>query len=92
MSDTLVKAPVTQISDPEEDTDPGKLTHIIVVPPHLRGKVDGETYVLEARINGTPVTALCGHTWVPEQDPMKYPKCRKCVEIYDERQRQLGRI
>ena len=25
--------------------------------------------VLEARINGTPLEALCGHVWVPSRDP-----------------------
>lgn len=39
--------------------------------------------VLEARVMGTPVTALCGHTWVPSRDPQKYPVCPKCMEILE---------
>jgi len=39
--------------------------------------------VLEARVMGTPITALCGHTWVPSRDPAKYPVCPKCVEILE---------
>lgn len=39
--------------------------------------------VMEARVNGTALTALCGHTFVPERDPKKYPPCEKCVEIFE---------
>lgn len=39
--------------------------------------------VVEARINQTPITALCGHVWVPNRNPLKYPLCSKCVEIFE---------
>lgn len=39
--------------------------------------------VLEARINGTPLEALCGHVWVPSRDPKQVPMCQKCKDIYD---------
>ena len=39
--------------------------------------------VLEARVNGTPVEALCGHRWIPARDPLKLPVCGACKEIYD---------
>jgi hypothetical protein len=39
--------------------------------------------VLEARIYGTPVEALCGHRWVPSRNPANYPVCPACKEIYD---------
>jgi hypothetical protein len=39
--------------------------------------------VLESRINGTPLEALCGHVWVPSRDPRKLPMCEKCKEIYE---------
>ncbi len=38
--------------------------------------------VLEARIYGSPLEALCGHRWVPSRDPGKHPMCQKCKEIY----------
>ena len=38
--------------------------------------------VLEARINGTPIEALCGHVWVPSRDPKQVPMCQKCKDIY----------
>ncbi len=39
--------------------------------------------VLEARIYGTPLEALCGHVWVPSRDPKQLPLCEKCKEIYE---------
>lgn len=39
--------------------------------------------VLEARIYGTPLEALCGHVWVPSRDPKQLPVCQACKEIYD---------
>ena len=50
-------------------------------------KTDGDesaaAKVLEARINGTPLEALCGHRWVPSRDPKQLPLCTKCKDIYD---------
>jgi Protein of unknown function (DUF3039) len=42
-----------------------------------------EAIILEARVNGTPITALCGHTWVPSRDPKRHPVCPKCLEIFE---------
>ena len=39
--------------------------------------------VLQARIEGTPLEALCGHRWVPSRDPKQLPLCAKCKDIYD---------
>ena len=39
--------------------------------------------VLEARIYGTPLEALCGHVWVPSRDPKQLPLCDACKDIYD---------
>jgi hypothetical protein len=69
----------------DEETEPGKLAHI--VPPDLGkdGKPErsGAAKVMEARVMGTPVTALCGWTWVPQQDPQNFPLCHRCKEIAD---------
>ena len=50
-------------------------------------KTDGEesaaAKVLEARINGTPLEALCGHRWIPSRDPKQLPLCTKCKDIYE---------
>ena len=39
--------------------------------------------MLEARIYGTPVEALCGHVWVPSRDPKQLPLCEQCKSIYE---------
>jgi len=39
--------------------------------------------VLQARIEGTPLEALCGHRWIPSRDPKQLPLCAKCKDIYD---------
>lgn len=39
--------------------------------------------VLEARIYGTPLEALCGHVWVPSRDPKQLPLCEACKSIYE---------
>jgi hypothetical protein len=38
--------------------------------------------VLEARIYGTPIEALCGFVWVPSRDPKQLPVCEKCKSVY----------
>lgn len=43
---------------------------------------DGPNRVMKARVEGTPVEALCGHTWVPSRDPQNYPVCPRCKEAY----------
>ena len=76
----LKTAPVVEtITEDDVELDPGKHAHIVVTKP-------GETataVVLEARIMGTPVEALCGHVFVPQRDPLQLPICPKCKEIYD---------
>jgi len=39
--------------------------------------------VLEARIMGTPIEALCGYVWVPSRDPKHLPLCEDCKSIYE---------
>lgn len=41
--------------------------------------------VMEARLYGYPVQALCGHTFVPQKDATRLPMCSACKEIVDER-------
>jgi hypothetical protein len=61
-----------------DQTDPGKHAHIVFKPGE-----NAAALILEARIMGTPLTALCGHTFVPQKDPQSLPVCSKCREIYD---------
>jgi Protein of unknown function (DUF3039) len=62
-----------------DETEAGKCAHIVVTEP-------GQTAtaaVLQARIEGTALRALCGHVFVPQRDPKKLPVCAQCKEIYD---------
>jgi hypothetical protein len=68
---------------PEEDltTETGEpvVAHIVKTEPGENAAAK----VLEARITGTPIEALCGHVWVPSRDPRQLPMCQACREIYD---------
>lgn len=74
----------TEVND-DDQADPGKLSHIVPPDngPDGRAIKTGIQKVMEARVNGTPVTALCGWTWVPSQDPKQFPLCHKCKEIVE---------
>jgi hypothetical protein len=55
------------------------MAHIVKVEPGESAAAK----VLEARIYGTQVEALCGYVWVPSRDPKQLPLCQKCKEVYD---------
>lgn len=62
-----------------------------VVDPHLDDEDDdtrNSHYVrkedaLRAAVDGVPVVALCGKTWVPVRDPDRFPLCPQCKELMD---------
>jgi Protein of unknown function (DUF3039) len=77
----LVTKPAETRPDVEEVVEPDEPAnaHIVKVDP-------GESAVakvLEARIYGTPVEALCGFVWVPSRDPKQLPLCEQCKSIYE---------
>jgi hypothetical protein len=39
--------------------------------------------ITDAYVFGTPLTAICGHVWVPSRDPKHLPLCAACKEISD---------
>ena len=68
------------ITRPEDDLETGEpeAAHIV--------KDEGgnaAAKVLEARIYGTPLEALCGVVFIPQRDPSKLPLCAACKDIYD---------
>jgi|688.fasta_scaffold640238_2 hypothetical protein len=65
-------------TDEDTSTEDGPVAHIVRTKP---GE-DATAKVLEARVNGTPLEALCGHVWVPSRDPKQLPVCERCVRIY----------
>lgn len=70
MSLDTVEAP-TQLPVTIDEGEHEKFAHV-VVPANI---------VTEAYILGTPVTAICGKTWVPTRDPGRYPICPTCKEL-----------
>lgn len=66
--------------DPVETTETGEPTAAHIVKTK-RGE-NAAAVVLEARVMGTPVEALCGFVWVPSRDPKQLPICEKCKGIY----------
>ena len=70
--------------------EPGKASHIVLIPPHLRGKTTAQALVLKARIEGIEIEALCGHRWVPQRDPKTLPICERCLAIYKDDPRGHG--
>jgi Protein of unknown function (DUF3039) len=77
----LVTRPAQTIPRLDEDVETGEpvAAHIVKTEPGESAAAK----VLEARIYGTPIEALCGHVWVPSRDPGKHPLCQKCKEIYE---------
>lgn len=63
--------------DRQTGSGEGHASHI--VPP--TEDMTAAEVVMQARINGTPITALCGYTWVPSRDPRSYPICSRCKDI-----------
>lgn len=70
MGTDLLERP--QTADPELSHGEPKFAHYVD-----KDKCTG------AYIDGTPLTALCGHVWVPSRDPKNYPVCPECKRLYD---------
>ena len=76
---TTIERGLDRVTEHVTETTPPKAAHIVKTEP-------GESAiakVTEARIYGYPVEALCGETFVPQQDPKRLPLCGICKEIYD---------
>ncbi len=82
---TLAPAPVEEtdldVRPTTDDGDHDRFTHIVLP----------KSAVTEAYITGTPVTALCGKTWVPTRDPGRYPVCETCKEILNTARNAQGK-
>jgi len=65
--------------DPDLETSEPAVAHIVKTDPGESAAAK----VLEARIYGTPLEALCGHVWIPSRDPKQLPLCEACKNIYD---------
>lgn len=63
----------------------GSVAHIVRADPG--GGRTPQAIVLEARVMGTPVEALCGYLWVPHKNPKSLPVCEPCKALYEFRLR-----
>lgn len=79
MSDLVVEIATT---DPDLE-DENRVSHIVGPKYTDEGKIQGSALITQAMIEGTPVTALCGFTWVPSRDPNNYPVCQACKAIVE---------
>ncbi|MFN6122529.1 MAG: DUF3039 domain-containing protein [Actinomycetes bacterium] len=72
-------------TDPELDTErepqTGEPTNAHIVKTK-KGE-NAAAKVLEDRIYGTPLEALCGYGGVPSRDPTQLPICEECPSIYE---------
>ena len=64
-----------RIAPSNTDGDHERFAHYV----RARGR-DAEAVVLEARVMGIEVEALCGKKWVPSRDPQRFPVCPECKE------------
>ncbi len=67
------------VTRPDDDLMTGEpqVAHIVKAEGGAAAKV------VEARIYGTPLEALCGKVFVPQRDPTKLPMCAACKDIYE---------
>lgn len=80
MSDTMTSPTVDRVMDTVLDEgDHERQKHYVMTKPGLTP----EATIMEARVYGTPVTALCGKTWVPDRDPQRFSLCQTCKEIFE---------
>ena len=64
----------TELSN--NDGDHERFAHYV----GARGR-SAEAIVMEARVMGIAIEALCGKKWVPSRDPKRYPVCPTCAEL-----------
>jgi hypothetical protein len=79
-SSTGVGEVVVTRPDDEPATGEPVVAHIV---KSKSGGGDAAARVVEARIYGTPLEALCGEIFVPQRDPTKLPLCQACKDIYE---------
>lgn len=85
MTATMTRFDAEIITDTDEESKIGNsdCSHIIrEYDPETGEWGSAAAKITEARIEGTPLTALCGYVFTPSQDTKGKPVCPKCKEIY----------
>jgi hypothetical protein len=80
---TTFRPVITREREMEDELEHGEPVFAHIVRPTPGQDDDATAKVLEARIYGTPLEALCGHRWIPSRDPSRHPLCSRCKEIYE---------
>lgn len=70
---------VVPFAEEATSTEKDQCAHIV----KTRKDENAAAKVLEARIHGLVLEALCGHRWVPSRDPKQLPVCEECKEVYE---------
>lgn len=76
---TTTLAPPQTEREIETSNDKPNVAHIV----NKTSKKSGAALTMESRINGTPVTALCGYVFVVSQSAANKPVCAECKAIYE---------
>ena len=71
-TDTTVRQDTTPRTSHGEPGDHERFSHFVEAAKLAR-----------AYVEGIPVRALCGKTWVPSADPERFPVCPRCQEIWE---------
>jgi hypothetical protein len=73
----------SEVGEGETEEDHERMSHIVLegFRPSDDEFVRAGPSVVEGIVNGTPVRALCGKTWIPNRNPKRYPLCPTCKEI-----------
>jgi hypothetical protein len=61
-------------------TDKNECAHIVL---EKGNEETAHAYVMRARIEGFPIIALCGFTWIPNKKATGLPVCEECKSIYE---------
>lgn len=69
---TIEETQSTVVTEPYEPGDHERMSHYV-----------DKNDALLAAVEGVPIRALCGKTWVPTRDGTKFPLCPECEEIYN---------
>lgn len=79
----LLEAPVTTpVTQDAPATGKSDVAHIV---RRNSDSMSPQAMVLDSRVNGTPLEALCGHIFMANKNPEHLPVCQECKAIYEYR-------
>lgn len=82
MSNVLTDERTSIVTDADIRTsnDKAESAHIVISPDPTESH---HAYVMRARLEGFPVTAMCGYTWVPNKMASNLPVCDECKALWE---------